>query len=138
MAETVFDPIRGTRVKLTPEERVRQSVVHHLTSALGYPPELLANEAVITVGKVRRRCDTVVFDRRDRTPLMVLEYKAPEVALSEKVLTQALEYNAVLGAKVVAITNGREMHLLRCAAPGRPAAFLDAFPTYDRLASTEF
>ncbi|WP_288171950.1 type I restriction enzyme HsdR N-terminal domain-containing protein, partial [Porphyromonas sp. CAG:1061] len=57
----IYDPIRKKEVPLTPEERVRQAVVHLLTHQLDYPPTLIANEYTITVGKLSRRCDTVVF-----------------------------------------------------------------------------
>lgn len=130
--ETVFDPIRRVRVKLTPEERVRQSVVFYLTEHLGYPPELIANEASITVGKVPRRCDTVVFAPQSRSPLMVLEYKAPEVPITQKTVEQALEYNSVLSARVIVVTNGLTMSVLRTPAPGS-AEYLDAVPPFDRL-----
>ncbi|MCI6279264.1 MAG: type I restriction enzyme HsdR N-terminal domain-containing protein [Porphyromonas sp.] len=134
--ETVFDPIRRVRVKLTPEERVRQSVVFHLTHALGYPPELISNECAITVGKTLRRCDTVVFAPRDRTPLMILEYKAPEVPVSAKTVAQALEYNSVLSARVIVVTNGRTMSVLRCHEGGG-TQYLDAIPQYESLIGSD-
>ena len=136
--ETVYDPIRKARVKRTPEEEVRQSVVYYLTTQLGYPPELLANEASITVGKVRRRCDTVVFDPRSRTPLMILEYKAPAVSLTEETLKQALEYNSVLGAKVIVLTNGRVISVCRLPSEGRAAEYLQALPPFKELSSESF
>ena len=136
--ETVFDPIRGLRVKLTPEERVRQGYVDHLIHALGYPADLIANEAAIRVGKTLRRCDTVVFSPKDRTPLMILEYKAPEVPVTEKTLRQALEYNSVLGAKAIVVTNGRVMSVLKVTAIGSDPAPLEALPTFEELSSDDF
>lgn len=134
--ETVFDPIRKLRVALTPEERVRQSVVYYLTSQLRYPPELLANEATITVGKVLRRCDTAVFHPETRMPLMVLEYKAPTVPITDITLRQILEYNSVLGAKVLVVTNGKTMSVLRVTESGE-AGYLDEIPPFDQLLSDE-
>ena len=136
--ETVFDPIRGVRVKLTPEERVRQACVDHLIRALGYPADLIANEAAIRVGKTLRRCDTVVFSPKDRTPLMVLEYKAPEVPVTEKTLRQALEYNSVLGSRAIVVTNGRVMSVLKVSRDGSDPVPAEALPTFEELCSGAF
>ena len=132
-SDSVFDPTRGVRVKLTPEERVRQAVVYYLTTELGYPLDLIANEATITVGKVSRRCDTVVFSPGERKPLMVLEYKAPSVPLSPKVLAQALEYNSVLSARVVVVTNGREMCVYLPDGKDKQPMLLSDLPRFEAL-----
>ena len=137
-SDTVFDPIRRIRVRRTPEEEVRQAMVYYLTHRLGYPAELMANEASITVGKVRRRCDTVVFSPADRTPLLILEYKAPGVAIDESTMQQALEYNSALGAKAVVLTNGKALSVLRLPSPGQPARYLPAIPSFEALADASF
>ncbi len=129
---TVFDPIRRQRVRLTPEERVRQAMVHALVHDYGYPPELMANEVTITVGKVTRRCDTVVYSR-DRTPLMILEYKAPRVDLNEKVVLQAFQYNSVLCVPVIVLANGPRILAYRIGYNGDSTTLLSDFPSYEAL-----
>lgn len=130
--ETVFDPIRQHRVKLTPEERVRQAMVYTLVHTYGYPPELIANEVSITVGKVSRRCDTVVYSR-ERLPLMILEYKAPSVPLTQEVITQAFQYNSVLRVPFIVITNSLQIAVYRVGYDGDKTKQLPELPGYRTL-----
>ena len=106
---TVYDPLRRKEVALTPEEGVRQGIVRHLIDKLGYPPELMGNEVALRVGKLSRRCDTLVV-APDQSPLMIIEYKAPSIRLSDAVLEQIYRYNSVLRVPVLVITNGRSIY----------------------------
>lgn len=124
----VFDRLRRRMVACTPEEFVRQMFVDYLIDTLGYPEGLMANEISITLNGMARRCDTVVFSR-DRSPLMIVEYKAPDVAVTEKVFNQIARYNLVLKAPYLVVTNGRSCY---CCLVERDGAvrFLDGVPRY--------
>ncbi|NDV97218.1 hypothetical protein D0T84_20260 [Dysgonomonas sp. 521] len=102
---SVLDPLRRKYVALTPEEWVRQHFVNFLLTEKGYPAALLANEVQISLNKQSRRCDTVVYDRT-LTPLMIVEYKAPEVAITQSVFDQIVRYNIVLRVKYLIVSNG--------------------------------
>ncbi len=128
----IYDPIRKKEVPLTPEERVRQAVVHLLTHQLDYPPTLIANEYTITVGKLSRRCDTVVFTPQLQ-PLMILEYKAPHIPLSEKVIQQAFQYNTSLQVPYIALSNGRQTLLYKVGYQKQPSTPLPGIPPYQQL-----
>ena len=82
----------------TPEEWVRQHFVAWLTGALGYPASLMANEVGLRLNGTLRRCDTIIYDRSLR-PLVVVEYKAPSVTISQRVFDQIARYNLVLRAR---------------------------------------
>ena len=58
----VLDPLRRRWVALTPEEWVRQHFIHWLTSSLGYPTALLANEVPLRIGSKDLRADSVLYD----------------------------------------------------------------------------
>lgn len=103
----VFDIVRRRWVALTPEEWVRQQVVHRLHHALGYPLELMQVEGAITLNGLTRRCDIVVYDSEVR-PWMIVECKKEEVALTQKVVDQASRYNLVLQVPYLLLTNGRQ------------------------------
>lgn len=133
---TVYDPLRRKEVVLTPEEGVRQGMVRHLITQLGYPPELMANEVSLRVGKLARRCDTLVRSPR-LTPLMILEYKAPSVRLSPEVVEQIYRYNSVLRVPVLVITNGRTLYAYRVGYDGAPTRLLSRLPAFDRLLEME-
>ncbi|WP_373845877.1 type I restriction enzyme HsdR N-terminal domain-containing protein, partial [Bacteroides heparinolyticus] len=79
---SVWDILRRKYVALTPEEWVRQHFVHYLIGHKGYPQSLLANETELRMGAKRLRCDTVLYDKLLH-PRMIMEYKAPAIALSQ-------------------------------------------------------
>ena len=68
----VLDPLRRRWVALTPEEWVRQHFIHWLTSSLGYPQALLANEVQLNIGMKKLRADSVLYDR-ELHPKMIIE-----------------------------------------------------------------
>ena len=93
----IFDSIRRRYVALTPEEWVRQHFVNFLIAHKGYPRELMANEVPITLNGTRKRCDTVLY-KRDLSARMIIEYKAPDVDITQAVFNQIMRYcNALCG-----------------------------------------
>lgn len=109
----VFDPLRRRKIMLTPEEWVRQHFVTHLVLDLGYPPSLMANEVAVNLNGLSRRCDTVVWNPRDGSPLLVVEYKAPTVEITDKVFAQIARYNMVLRAPYLIVSNGLRHYCCR-------------------------
>ncbi len=97
--------MRDKYVNLTPEEYVRQHFVAYLRKELGYPASIMANEIAIELNGTRKRCDTVIFDR-DAAPYMIVEYKAPGVAITQTVFDQIVRYNLKLHAKYLVVSNG--------------------------------
>lgn len=104
--EQIWDSLRGKWVKLTPEEWVRRHVVAWLIEAQGVARQLIVQEYPVDVGGMAQRADIVVFDGAN--PELLVECKAPDVALDQGVLDQAMRYNAVVGARRVMLTNGLE------------------------------
>lgn len=104
--EFIFDDLRKQWVTLTPEEWVRQNFINYLVKEKKYPPSLIAVEKEIQVGELKKRFDILIY-KYDK-PWMVIECKEMEVALTEKVLQQVLNYNMHLQATFLLITNGTE------------------------------
>lgn len=132
----IHDRLRDKFVALTPEEWVRQNFVEYLTGHLGYPPALMANEVSLRFNHTRRRCDTVLFSSSpDLRPLVIIEYKAPSVEITQRVFDQIARYNLVMGARVLAVTNGIRHFCCRLdtAAPQLSYRFLNEIPSYDCL-----
>lgn len=130
----IFDPIRRKYVVATPEENVRQYFIRLLHEDYGYPYDLMANEYSIEMGLLSRRCDTVIFDRQ-LSPLVIVEYKAPSVDLSQHVVEQVFRYNSVLKVPYIYITNGRRMALYKVGYQGEITILLSAIPRYAELVS---
>jgi len=103
--EFILDPIRKKWVVLTPEEWVRQHVIAYLVQTKKYPASLLAVERLITFNKLKKRFDLLLFNKMGM-PEMLVECKAPEVALSKETLFQISTYNMVFKVPFLFITNG--------------------------------
>lgn len=105
--EQIFDALRRRWVRLTPEEWVRQNVLQYVIKVLQYPAALIGVEKEIMVGGLRKRVDILVFDRNHQ-PWMLIECKAPAIALTDAVLHQAIRYHRAAPASYLVITNGAQ------------------------------
>ncbi len=128
----VFDPLRKKNVILTPEEWVRQNFVSYLTNNLGYPQSLMANETAITLNDTRRRCDTVVYDLHAK-PMVIVEYKAPEINITQEVFDQIVRYNMVLHARCLIVSNGLSHYCCIIDYNNLTYKFLKEVPTFAQL-----
>ncbi|MSQ38271.1 MAG: type I restriction enzyme HsdR N-terminal domain-containing protein [Chitinophagaceae bacterium] len=104
--DQIFDPFRKAWVVITPEEWVRQNLLQYLVQTLHYPSSLIAVEKEIKLGELSKRFDIVVY--KNEEPWMIIECKEAKVALNEKTMEQILQYQQVLGAKYLFISNGHE------------------------------
>jgi len=128
----VLDIVRHRWVALTPEEWVRQQVVHRLHHTLGYPLELMQVEGAITLNGMTRRCDIVVYNREVR-PLMIVECKKESVPLSQKVIDQASRYNRVLQVPFLLLTNGREELFCRVEMAEKRLFLMEKVPEWHKI-----
>ena len=129
----VFDSIRRRYVRLTPEEFVRQQFTSWMVNSLHYPHSLLANEIGIRLNGTLKRCDTVVFNN-DTSILMIIEYKAPEVSITQEVFNQIVRYNMVLKADYLVVSNGLHHYCCKMDYNKETYAFLTAVPDYRDIA----
>ncbi|MCU4157227.1 type I restriction enzyme HsdR N-terminal domain-containing protein [Carboxylicivirga sp. A043] len=103
----VFDEVRKKFVALTPEEWVRQHFIHYLLKGLGYSAGLVAVEMLVKVNGLSQRADIVLYDKRGKARIIV-ECKAPEVAVTRAVFNQASRYNTKLKVDYLIVTNGMQ------------------------------
>ncbi len=123
----IFDIIRRKYLLITPEEWVRQHVLHWLINQHRYPKSLIRTESGLHYNQLAKRSDILVYDREGKTFLLV-ECKASHIQLTEAVLEQAIRYNAILQAPYLLISNGLE-HFLYKIHQGE-AVLLDEIPLY--------
>lgn len=128
----IFDVIRRRYVILTPEEWVRQHFVHFLTECKGYPSALMANEVQVALNGTRKRCDTVLY-KRDLTAQMIVEYKAPDIAISQSVFNQITRYNMVLKVDYLVVSNGLQHYCCKMNYAENSYFFLPDIPDYRSL-----
>ncbi len=129
---SVFDTLRRRYVALTPEEWVRQHFVHYLTEEKGYPATLMGNEISLTVGNTTKRCDTVLYDTNAHAR-MIIEYKAPNIKITQKVFDQITCYNAALRVNYLTVSNGLCHYCLRLDYESGKYTFLPKIPDYAEL-----
>lgn len=101
----VWDIIRNKWIVLSPEEYVRQALVHYLINTMNYPLGLISVEKQIKIGSLVRRYDIVVFDR-DMKPWLLVECKAPEVSINEQTMFQIIQYHGQIPCPYWLLSNG--------------------------------
>ena len=131
---TIYDPVRQTYVRLTPEEWVRQHFVQYLIQELDVPAGLVAVEASFRYQGQPRRADAIVHDRQG-DPLLVVECKAPRVSIDQDAFDQCAQYNLVLKAPYLTVTNGQTHYACPIDFDAQNYTFLDDLPPYDDLRS---
>lgn len=130
----VFDKLRDKWIVLTPEEWVRQHFVGWLQADYHYPASLIANETGIEVNGTKKRCDTVIF-RSDGSPLIIVEYKAPEIAITQSVFDQAVRYNMYLKADYLIVSNGINHYCCKIDYINNTYNFIPKIPSYHQIAT---
>lgn len=126
----VWDVLRQKKLLLTPEEWVRQHVLHFFMEDLNYPGTLMKCEHPVPLGENTQRADIVVFNDR-LSPKIVVECKAPAVTLTQAAVDQACRYNYKLNASVLILTNGLR-HLVYTVEE-KEVKLLNEIPDWDTL-----
>jgi hypothetical protein len=106
--DQIFDPFRKSWIILTPEEWVRQNILQYLVQVCKYPATLIAVEKTIQLGELKKRFDIVVY--KNDTPWMIIECKEAQVDISEKTIQQILQYQQVLTATYLVMSNGHSTY----------------------------
>lgn len=126
----IFDIVRKKFVDLTPEEWVRQHLVHFLAEHRGYPRSLMGVEKQLKLNNTLKRTDLVIYNNA-LAPLLLAECKADTVPLTQQVVDQALRYNIPLQVPYVLLTNGLRHVCFKIN--GGEAEFLQGIPAYGEL-----
>jgi hypothetical protein len=102
--DQIFDPLRKSWVVLTPEEWVRQNFIQYLIQVKNYPSTLIAIEKTIQLGELKKRFDIIVY--KNDNPWLLIECKEANVPITVKTLEQILQYQQVVEADYLVMTNG--------------------------------
>jgi hypothetical protein len=132
--EMIFDPLRRKFVKLTPEEWVRQNFTQYLIDKGKYPAGLIGIEILYMANKMRKRTDILVHDRTGK-PVMIVECKADDVPLEEKVFGQIVTYNIKYKVPYLVVTNGMKHYACKFNEDFTAWNYLLVIPLYEELIS---
>lgn len=126
----IFDEIRRKFVVLTPEEWVRQHVVHHLIYEKKYPKSHINVEKKISINGLTKRYDVVVFNS-DGSYQILVECKAPQVPISQTTFDQIARYNMVIEATFLMVTNGLNHYFCQIDYHQKNYCFIADLPTFN-------
>ena len=128
----IFDSLRKKFVRLTPEEWVRQNFVQFLIAEKKYSVSLIAVEAGVKVNNNLQRADLVVFNRSGN-PLLVAEFKAPEVKINQQAFDQVARYNMQLKVPFLIVSNGLQHFCCKINYNDHSYAFLPEIPEFSEI-----
>ena len=127
--QVIFDDIRKKFVALTPEEWVRQHFIQFLNREKRYPGSLMAVEKKVNVNGHPRRFDLLIY-RRDGQPLLIAEFKAPGVKISQDTFDQVVRYNMALQVEFVVVSNGLQHFACQIDYQNNSYLFLKEVPGF--------
>ncbi|RPD93012.1 type I restriction enzyme HsdR N-terminal domain-containing protein [Aureibaculum marinum] len=129
--QLIFDIIRKKYVVLTPEEWVRQHIIHYLISYKNYPKSIIAVEKQLTINSLKKRFDVLVFNTKG-LPELIVECKAPKVKITQDTFDQIARYNLKLNAQYLMVTNGLNHYFCKMDTENEKYIFLEDLPNYIR------
>ncbi len=123
----VFDPVRRKNVRATPEEIVRQLWIIYFLENLKLNPKLIAVERSFNILGRQRRFDLVIFDKTAK-PVLLAEFKAPEVSVTQLTFDQIGHYNMELRVPFALVSNGSQHYCFIIDDEKRGFEFLSDIP----------
>ena len=87
-------------------------------------------EVPIEVAGLKKRCDAIVYNQQLQ-PLMLIEFKADTVQLTQQVFDQAAIYNRHLHVPYLMLSNGKQT--IVAEVRGHEYQYWEQIPTYDTL-----
>lgn len=128
----IFDELRKRFLLVTPEEWVRQHWVQHLMNQKGYPKSLMQSEGGLKLNSLKKRTDLVIFNRNGER-LLIAEFKAPSIKISQTVFDQIARYNMVHRVPYLLVSNGIEHYYCKIDFETSTYYFLEELPLYEEL-----
>jgi hypothetical protein len=128
----IFDPARKKYVALTPEEWVRQHLIHYLNKDKGYPIGLMKIEKEFKYNKLRKRADIIVCERTG-APRLMAECKSPDVVITQGVFDQAMRYNLIMDVKIMVLSNGINHFCFQLDKANQTYLALTEIPVWERI-----
>ena len=110
---------------------MRQHLLQYLVLDKGYPMALINVERQLLVNQLKKRYDLVVY-RPDGSIFLLVECKAPVVAIDQGTFDQIARYNLQLKARFLLVTNGMDHHCCEMDHFNEKYSFLQEIPDFSR------
>lgn len=128
----IFDEIRKKTIVLTPEEWVRQNFIKYLIDEKKYPSTLMSIETGLKLNQNQFRADLLVYDRKGK-PLLIVEFKAPTVKVTQQTFDQITRYNMTFRVPYLVVSNGLNHYCCQVDLEKQTYVFLKEVPAFDQL-----
>lgn len=101
----LWDVFRKKWIAITPEEWVRQQVLHFMVKERNFPSSLIALENGLSFAGRKKRTDAKIYSPGGAI-LLLMEFKAPGIQMNESTILQASVYAGILNPQFVLLSNG--------------------------------
>lgn len=128
----VFDFIRKKYLVNTPEEWVRQNFIQFLIQEKKYPASLIAIEKGLKLNELQKRADVVVYDNNGEA-IVLIEFKAPSIKITETTFEQISRYNMVFKVPYLIVSNGLNHYCCKIDFTQNSFEFIKEIPDYNKL-----
>jgi len=127
----IFDRIRKKWLRCTPEEWVRTHCINYLIETKGYPASWMRVEQELLVYGTKKRFDIVVTDAL-LNPFILVECKAPTIAINQSTLEQISRYNLELNCPFLMMSNGLNHYFCSMDKEQNRISFIESLPNYTK------
>lgn len=110
----IWDVVRNKWLVLTPEEWVRQHILHWLIRDVKIASTSIVCEYAVNVNGLAQRADIVAFSPGVK-PIIIIECKAPDISINKSVFAQVARYNSTVKADYMIISNGMSTYYFKCS-----------------------
>ena len=124
----IFDIVRKKFVVLTPEEWVRQHLVHFLVNEKRYSTNWMVVEAPLHYNSMSKRADILCYNSHHK-PHLIVECKAPSIAITPKVFEQIARYNFELQVSYLLVSNGFDHYCSQVDHNSKKSHFVSEIPS---------
>jgi hypothetical protein len=128
----VWDNFRKKWVNITPEEWVRQQVLHFMVNEKQFPTAMIALETGIKFAGRKKRTDAKLFLPGGEV-LMLMEFKAPNIKINNSTILQASVYAGVIKPKFIFLSNGLQHYWLSLESTGKNLQWNEGIPIFNDL-----
>jgi hypothetical protein len=89
-------------------------------------------EVMFSMNRLKKRVDILIYDRAGQ-PLLMVECKAPDIPLNDKVFDQIVIYNMEFKVPYIIVTNGMDHYICKMDHENKKYDFLLVIPLYEDL-----
>lgn len=126
----IYDDFRKKWVLFTPEEWVRQHILHFLVDKKKFLPGLIAIERKVKHTTDQLNRFDILCYHQDGKPYLLVECKSPQIEMDHSTFMQTAHYNASIKAKYIVVSNGLVHYSAKADFEKNELEFLDDFPDF--------